>query len=129
MYITTPAFRNKQSSLGKMSVAANVLPLSWEANEGLFMTPLAKAEELVYNLLRLQEKLLHAVLQLFIAALKIRIHCPQMHYGRRVEEITNGQPFHKELEFIWKKKVKIQCFSYKKGTFLFPQNTFHVTIK
>lgn len=86
-------------------VATNVLPLSWQADEGLLVTPLAEAEELVHDFLRLQEQLFHAVLQLLIAALEIRIHCPQVHDGRRVEEIVHGQPFHKELEFIWKKKL------------------------
>lgn len=90
MHITTPPFRNSVELSSVVCITALVLPLSWQADEGLFMTPLAKAKELVYNFLCLQEKLLHAVLQLFIAALKIRIHCPQMHYGRCVEEIIHG---------------------------------------
>lgn len=86
-------------------VTTGVLPLSRQADEGLFVTPLAEAEELMHNLLCLQEELLHAVLQLLIATLEIRIHCPQVHDGGRVEEIVHGQPFHKQLEFIWGKKL------------------------
>lgn len=106
-------------------IATNVLPLSWQADEGLFVTPLAEAKELVHNSLRLQEKLFHAVLQLFIAALKIRIHCPQVHDGRRVEEVIRGQPFHKEFEFIWKKKImKIQYVNFKQLSSFFSQTHF-----
>ncbi|ELW61550.1 hypothetical protein TREES_T100004328 [Tupaia chinensis] len=94
-----PEFPAKTTSSAAL-VALSILPLSRQADEGLFMTPLAKAKELVHDFLRLEEKLLHAVFQLFIAALKIRIHCPQMHDGGCVEEVIHGEPFHEEFEFI-----------------------------
>lgn len=43
--------------------AVPVLPLSWQADEGLFVAPLAKTKELVDNSMCLQEKLFHAGLQ------------------------------------------------------------------
>lgn len=71
------------------------LPLPWHADEWLLVAPLAKAEELVHRSLGLEEELLHAVLQLLVAALEIRIHCPQMHHSRCVQEIIHRQPLHK----------------------------------
>lgn len=71
------------------------LPLPWHADEWLFMASLTKAKELVHSSLCLEEELLHAVFKLLIATLKIRIHCPQMHYSRGVQEIIHGQPLHK----------------------------------
>lgn len=71
------------------------LPLPGHADEWLFVAPLAEAEELVHRSLGLEEELLHAALQLLVAALEIRIHCPQMHHGRCVQEIIHRQPLHK----------------------------------
>lgn len=71
------------------------LPLPWHADEWLFVAPLAQAEELVHRSLGLEEELLHAVLQLLVAALEIRVHCPQMHHSRCVQEVIHRQPLHK----------------------------------
>lgn len=71
------------------------LPLPWHADKGLFVAPLAEAEELVHRSLGLEEELPHAALQLLVAALEIRIHCPQMHHSRCVQEIIHRQPLHK----------------------------------
>lgn len=59
------------------------------------MAPLAEAEEFVHCSLGLEEELLHAALQLLVAPLEIRIHCPQMHHSRCVQEIIHRQPLHK----------------------------------
>ena len=124
MLCTLPHGTQNEVDLPGKPTSTGVLPLSRQANERLLLTPLAKAKELVHNFLRLEEELLHAVFQLFVAALKVRIHCPQVHDGGSVEEVVRGQPFHKELEFVWKKVVKTQYFNYQQSLSFFSKTDF-----